>query len=118
MSNLSEDDHYDNVMFFEAFDRLSDEYNNIKLFVTGEQKYIKRILSNYNFGDKVIYKGWLDFHVYNFFLSSCNIFVLPLRNNNRNAGRWPNKISDYFTLERPVFTNATGDLTTLFSKTI
>ncbi len=116
MSNLSEDDYNDNQLFLHAFENLSEQFESIRLFITGESDYITDLLSRCTYKDKVLYKGWLDFKDYNYYLSSCNVFVLPLRNIPRNAGRWPNKILDYFALNRPVITNATGDIRHLFEK--
>lgn len=116
MSNLSVDDWDDNKLFFKAFESLSLHFDNIRLFVTGQPEYITSFLSKYTCKDKVIHRGWLSFKDYNYYLSSCNIFVLPFRNIPRNAGRWPNKISDYFAVNRPIITNSTGDLPYLFAK--
>lgn len=67
------------------------------------------------FREKVIYPGWVDRKTYNLYLSSCDFFVLPLRNNFRNSARWPNKLSDYFVINRPVITNPVGDLKDIFT---
>ncbi len=116
MSNLCEDDYDDNLLFLEAFKNLSTQFKHLRLFVTGDSAYISKFLSECPFKDQVLYKGWLSFKEYNYYLSACNVFVLPLRNIPRNAGRWPNKILDYFALSRPVLTNPVGDLTRLFGK--
>lgn len=114
MSNLGEDDYEDNRLLFDAFCRLEKDYDNIRLFVTGEKKYLLKFIETVPYRDKIIYKGWLEFDDYNRYLSACNIFVLPFRNIPRNSGRWPNKIGDYLCLNRPVISNPTGDLRDLF----
>lgn len=116
MSNLGEDDYTDNKLFFDAFEKIVKEHKEIRLFITGEKKYISKFISSAPYKDKIIYAGWLEFADYNKYLSACNIFVLPLRNNCRNAGRWPNKIGDYLCLNRPIITNPTGDLKEIFRK--
>jgi len=104
-------------LLFDAFSKLSQEYDNIRLFVTSADKeYVSDFLKTVSYRDKIIYKGWLEFDDYNRYLSSCNLFALPYRNITRNAGRWPNKIGDFLCLNRPVISNPTGDLRDFFDK--
>jgi len=111
MSNVCTGDHEDNIIFFKAFEKLSQEYDELFLVLTGSEKeHINEIKKSYTFTNRIIFPGWVDFELYNKYLSACNIFILPLRNNPINAGRWPNKIGDYFCLNRPVITNPTGDM--------
>ncbi|MCK5642240.1 MAG: glycosyltransferase family 4 protein [Gammaproteobacteria bacterium] len=117
ISNVIPADHEDNHIFFKAFERLCQEYSNVFLVATGSDKYyIDEIKRTYFFSDRIIFTGWVAFDVYNKYLSSCNIFVLPYRNNPINAGRWPNKIGDYLCLNRPIITNPTGDIKALFQR--
>lgn len=115
MSNVSEEDWEDNKLFFDAFENIQEKFDNIRLFITGDSKYIGKFLSQVSYKDKIIYSGWLNFEVYNQYLSACDLFVLPYKNSFRNAGRWPNKIGDYLCLNRPIITNPTGDLKELFT---
>ena len=114
MSNIGKVDHDDNAVFLEAFKKLSEEYDYLRLFVTGERKYIEDFLKHQSYGCKVLYSGWLDFVDYNKHLSACDLFVLPFRNHPRNVGRWPNKLGDYLCLNRPIISNPTGELKKLF----
>jgi len=117
MVNLSEEDEEDNLLFLESFERLVKEYNSLRMMVTGRSDYIvNEFLQRCSFKDRIIYPGWVEHDLYNLYLSSCDFFVLPLRNNLRNAARWPNKLCDYFVVNRPVLTNPTGDIKELFTQ--
>lgn len=116
MSNVSEDDHDDNLPFFEAIAELSKSYSHLRLLVTGDAKYIRDFLQPLFHHNILIDCGWSDFESYNRLLSACDVFTLPYPNTPRNAGRWPNRIGDYLSLNRPVITNPTGDVGILFNK--
>lgn len=116
MSNVSKDDHDDNLPFFEALAELSKSYSDLRLLVTGDPKYVQGALRPLFPHNILVDCGWPDFESYNRFLSACDIFALPYPNRPRNAGRWPNKIGDYLSLNRPVITNPTGDVGVLFNK--
>jgi len=114
MSNLDIDDFDDNNMVFKAFEKLSNEYDSLRLMVTGNRDYLDSFCENVSFKDKIIALGWIPFGQYNRYLSACNLFILPFRNIHKNAGRWPNKIGDYLCLNRPIISNPTGDLLEMF----
>jgi glycosyltransferase involved in cell wall biosynthesis len=117
MSSLVRGDHSDNEAFLNALGILCREYNNVFLMVTGsDDSYIKGITEHYGLQGRVIYPGYLEFSEYNKYLSSCDIFVLPYPDTQINRGRWPNKLGDYISLRRPVVTNPTGDVKTLFER--
>lgn len=117
MTNLCSEDENDNNLFLDVFPKLADRHQNLSLMVTGKRDYVvESFLKNYPYKDRVIYPGWVDRETYNYYLSACNFFVLPLRDIPRNAGRWPNKIGDYFAVDRPVLTNRVGDLERIFSE--
>jgi len=111
MSNVISSDHNDNAIFFEAFRRLIKNHNHLYLLISGSDTcYINQIIDEYFLDKRVVSMGWKNYHLYNYYLSSCNIFVLPLKNTNINSGRWPNKIGDYLCLKRQILTNPTGDM--------
>jgi len=117
MSNVSRSDHADNSVFFDSLRTLTKKFPYIKLLCTGtETKYINEVKKEYELTGGLIFPGYVDFEKYNLYLSSCDFFVLPLRNTKINKGRWPNKIGDYLSLERPIITNPTGDICKLFIK--
>ena len=111
MSNVIESDHDDNKFFFKAFSRLTKKYEHLFLLITGAcENYKKLIEDEFEINGRIISMGWVEFELYNKYLSACDLFVLPYKNTNINAGRWPNKIGDYLCLARPVLTNPTGDI--------
>ncbi len=112
---VGELDHEDNTLFIESFLILSEKYPRLRLFVTGEKKYILKTFGQL-IGTKVIYKGWLNIESYNLYLSSCNYFALPLNPVPRNLGRWPHKFSEFVFMERPIITNLLGDQAELVRK--
>lgn len=117
MINICVEDEEDNTIFWKAFSELTQEYDRLMLLVTGKRDYVSdQFLPKITFEDRIIYPGWVSRQDYALYLSSCDFFVLPLRNTFRNAARWPNKISDYFSIKRPVLTNPVGDLEHLFEK--
>ncbi len=117
MSNLIRSDHADNKIFLKAFTKLIKKHKHLHLVATGpDQNYIDEVAGYFGIEDRVITPGWVEFSVYNEYLSSCDMFVLPFSATNINLGRWPNKLSDYFCLNRPVLSNPTGDVGLLFKK--
>lgn len=115
MSNLIHSDHNDNIAFFEALRCLCKEFVDLHLIATGsDNQYIRKIEEEFELSGRIIFPGYVDFETYNRFLSACDLFVLPFPDTKINKGRWPNKIGDYISLERPVITNFTGDIGNLF----
>jgi glycosyltransferase involved in cell wall biosynthesis len=114
MSNFAEEDLGDNIVFLDAFAKLAKEYDHIRLFVTGEESFVRRYFGGTSYEDKLIFPGWLSFDAYSRYLCACSVLVLPFRNTPRNAGRWPNKIGDYLCANRPIISNRTGDISRLF----
>ncbi|MFH1766727.1 MAG: glycosyltransferase [Patescibacteria group bacterium] len=114
MSNVSLDDHEDNLPFFLAFQRLATEQQGIRLLMTGNEAYVSKKVVQLFGKDTLLFCGWPEFETYNYLMSSCNVLVLPYPNIPRNAGRWPNKVGDYLSFNRPIITNPTGDLEHLF----
>jgi len=105
LSNFDSSDINDNLPFIKAFEKLNDSAK--MLLVTGSESHtINHYLTN------AIYKamGWIDFEQYNYFLSACDIFILPYPNSKRNQGRWPNKIGDFVVSKRKIITNPTAEV--------
>lgn len=113
--NIAETEHDDIFPFLQAFEQLSQKYEHIKIFVTGEPAYIRKHLKKNSISNNVIYKGWLDYQKYILYLNSCDVFVLPLNDTPKNRGRWPHKVGDYICVGRPIITNPTGDLKKIFT---
>lgn len=117
MSNIGPLDLYNIDIFLRAFEKLSPEFRSLFLLLTGSDKdFVEHIKRRYSFPDRIIFPGWVDFEVYNKYLSACNIFVLPYRNLPMFAAAWPNKLGDYLCLNRPIISNPTGDIKYFFEK--
>ena len=117
ISNVTEVDHRDNVVLFEAVERLSTEFANLSIVVTGaDTPYVRRLKESYGFLRRMIFPGWVTFEEYNAYLSSCNVFFLGNRDSLINRARWPNKMGDYLSLQRPIITHPTGDVERYFNK--
>jgi glycosyltransferase involved in cell wall biosynthesis len=114
MSGLTRNDHGDNLPLFDAVRSLSDELPTLRLLTTGNPKYLSEEVQPLLPRGILLNAGWVDFATYNRCLSACDAFVLPFPDTCRNRNRWPNKIGDYLTLERPIITNPTGDVASFF----
>lgn len=114
LSSTGRADHPDVLPFLRAFRVLAKQEPRLRLFVTGEKDYVRKEFIGKPGGDKVIYKGWLELDEYSFYLRACDVFVLPLGDVPRNAGRWPHKLGDFLYFERPIITNPIGDIPKLF----
>ena len=108
-------DHADNAPFLEAVAKLRLCHPELRLFVTGEAGYIKKLEDKDGLVDGIIGRSWLPYNQYNLYLSACNVFALPLLDIPRNRGRWPHKLGDFLLLNRPVITTPVGDIAPLFA---
>jgi glycosyltransferase involved in cell wall biosynthesis len=116
ISNVTEIDHRDNVVLFEAVEKLCGEFANMSIVITGaDTPYVRSLKESFGFSGRMIFPGWVSFEEYNAYLSSCNVFFLGNRDSLINRARWPNKIGDYLSLERPIITHPTGDVETYFN---
>jgi glycosyltransferase involved in cell wall biosynthesis len=116
LSNMIPADHEDNAIFFKAFRHLIQSHSRLRLLATGtDADYIQEVEQEFGLEGKIIFPGYVPFKEYNYFLSACDVFVLPYPDTPINRGRWPNKIGDYLCLQRPVISNPTGDFKNLFS---
>jgi len=116
MCGLCIDDHSDNVPFFRAFCRQAERNSALKLLVSGQKKYLETRFRDEVPDEYSIETGWQTYEKYNLYLSSCDVLVLPLADDPRNRGRWPNKIGDFIRLKRRVITCPVGDLEGLFQE--
>jgi hypothetical protein len=117
MSNLCQGDHEDNTPCLTAIQQAMRFSPQLKLLATGSRDYLASRIEPMFPPNQLIMVGWVEFEMYNRFLSACNVFVLPFPLSLRNKGRWPNKIGDYICLKRPIITNPTGDVEVLLKET-
>lgn len=114
LSNLSIEDTQDNLPLYHALSYLVKDYQ-IKIIVTGDKNAIK-ILSQYIGDESVINLGWVSFDEYINSFRNVDVSILPYPDDERNRGRWPNKIGDYILIKKPIVTNPTGDVKKLFNQ--
>ena len=66
--------------------------------------------------DKVKLTGWCAQRDMINYLSSTDVFVLPMRDNAVNQARWPNKINEYMAMARPTVCSPVGDVAELIRR--
>ncbi len=110
------DSYLDFKLLMEALLLVKKQMHEVKMLVTGKvTDSIKNIISSYGLENEVILTGFLPFDDLPIYLCCSDILLLPFPETLYNIGRWPNKIGDYMVVGRPVVTNPTGDLKTVFS---
>jgi glycosyltransferase involved in cell wall biosynthesis len=99
-------------LVWRSFEIVFQKYPDVYLVVLG------RVWSNTNISSDTAshviqlgYQRWAD---YLLTLACGDVMLLPYRNNSRNLGRWPGKLSFYMAAGRPTVSNPTGDIKTLF----
>lgn len=112
--SLGKLDHDDYAPFYDAIEKILKTNKNIFLFCTGEDNYIKDVIIR-RFDDHTIFKGWLEKSVLFKYLSSCDIFLLPLNPSPRNLGRWPIKFNEFVFYNRPIITSSRHDIATFLN---
>jgi glycosyltransferase involved in cell wall biosynthesis len=103
----------DAILMAQAFDLVVKKHPNVKLLVIGYCQLQIGTLSKYP--ESIIQTGPISQHDLIINLTSCDIFWLPLNNNNYNRGRWPHKLNDYMSIGRPTIATAVGDVISLFA---
>jgi glycosyltransferase involved in cell wall biosynthesis len=98
----------DAILLANAFNHLEKNILNVKLLHIGNSKYsLFPYIKNTN---ALVETGSIkndDLHI---FLSSCDIFWLPLKNTLANQGRFPLKFTDYISHGRPIICTDVGDI--------
>jgi glycosyltransferase involved in cell wall biosynthesis len=65
--------------------------------------------------ENLIFTGYLNDEDLNLYLSTVDIFWLPIVNSDANRGRFPYKLTHFMTMERPTITSPVGDIPRLFA---
>jgi glycosyltransferase involved in cell wall biosynthesis len=81
----------------------------IGLSVAGSKVPLRRAL-NLCDEDWIIETGRISFDRVGYYLNSCDVLALPMRNSISNAARWPSKLNDYFAAGRPVVATNVGEV--------
>lgn len=105
---------YDAKLMLDAFNILSDEYDNVLLLLAG---YFNHDFSKLvKHPERIISTGFLEQNLLDYYLSSVDIFWLPLRNTLANQGRFPYKLTQYMSYGRPIISSHVGDIPEIFDK--
>jgi len=105
---------YDAKLMLDAFNILSDEYDNVLLLLAGYFNHdFSKVVKN---PEKIVSTGFLNQNELDYYLSSVDIFWLPLRNTLANQGRFPYKITQYMSYGKPIISSHVGDIPEIFNK--
>jgi glycosyltransferase involved in cell wall biosynthesis len=95
-----------------AFERVLSLNPEAHLLIAGYCQFdFKSAISRPN---NVIQTGFVDNQVLNTYLSSCDLFWLPLTDINANRCRFPYKLMTYMTIGRPIIATKVGDIPKFF----
>lgn len=59
--------------------------------------------------DRTILPGWVNEEDLPYYLGACDVLALPLEDSLNNWSRWPHKLGDMISVERPVVTSIGGE---------
>lgn len=86
----------------------------LQVVLTGKDAVIDRLVRNDTLRKMIVNKGWIARKDYNAMISAADIMFMPLKDNDRNKNKWPNKLGDFMAAGRPVVTNPVGDVVDYF----
>ena len=104
----------DAILAAKAINHLRLHQRNIKLIHIGSSNY--HLGPHINDPDSIIETGPINYKDLNNFLSSCDVFWLPMKNSNANQGRFPIKFTDYLSHGRPIVCTNVGDIPNFVNK--
>lgn len=86
--------------------------SNYKLLLIGQNPLLKK----YSLPNNIIYTGFISKNDLIKYISACDIMLMPLCVNISNNGRWPSKINDYISAEKPIISTKTYIVNELYSR--
>jgi len=97
-----------------AFDVIAKHDKNIYLLIAGYFNHdVKKLFIN---SDRVFQTGFISQDLLDYYLSTVDLFWLPLNNTRANQGRFPYKLTQYMLFGKPIVSSPVGDITELFEK--
>jgi glycosyltransferase involved in cell wall biosynthesis len=100
-----------------AFGVVSHQMPDARFLLVGKKtEPLDRIVNKLSLSGKVISTGWCPQNDLINYLSSTDVFVLPMRDNAVNQARWPNKIGEYMAMARPTVCSRVGDVAELVDR--
>ncbi len=74
------------------------------------------LISQLGLDDRVVRPGFVSTSALGQYLASSDICLLPMRDNDDNRSRWPNKIGDYMAAGRPIVASRVGDVVDVMTR--
>jgi len=103
----------DAQLLFDIMNYVRNHNRDIKLLLIGRHKLQ---LKDFEYSpDLLIETGEISDREISYYLSACDILVLPMRNTIANNGRWPSKINDDMAAARPIVSTPISDIKTIFN---
>jgi glycosyltransferase involved in cell wall biosynthesis len=100
-----------------AFVTVSQQMPDARFLLLGTKtESLGRVINKLSLSGRVIVTGWRPQQELIHFLSSTDVFVLPMRDNPVNQARWPNKIGEYMATGRPTVCSQVGDVAELVGR--
>jgi len=108
---VDREDFIDIEILLEAISALDPKtQEKLNIIVTGNSKILDPVIEKRNLKNIIVNFGWVERSDYNTFICAADIMLMPLKNNERNKNKWPNKLGDFFAAGRAVITNPVGDV--------
>jgi len=114
---INKDDLPDLEVLFEALHKMpSHLQKQLLIITTGSLEKFDQILEEKHLTHCFHHFGWIDSTLYNAFICACDWMLMPMKDNERNRNKWPNKLGDFLAAGRPVISNPVGDIVEYFEK--
>ena len=105
---------FDVDLALHAFVSVLREMPDARFLMVGKKtESLDRMLKEFSLSSNVVLTGWCPKDDLINYLSSTDVFVLPMRDNPVNQARWPNKIGEYMAMARPTVCSRVGDVAEL-----
>lgn len=103
---------FDLDILIKSFARIKETVPNAYLVVIGKNLYrwTQRLVTDLGVKDNYLEVGYCAERLLPYYLSSADVFALPLKKNLANQVRWPNKIGEYMAAGRPTVISDVGDV--------
>jgi glycosyltransferase involved in cell wall biosynthesis len=108
---------FDVDLALRAFVTVLHQMPDARLLVLGKKtEALEQTVKDLSLSNNVILTGWRPHQDLMNYLSSTDVFVLPMRDNPVNQARWPNKIGEYMAMARPTVCSRVGDVAELVER--
>lgn len=105
------DSHFDLDFVMQVLAYLKEGFPDVTLLITGKAgDDVMQNAAEHDVSDHIYRSGFVPFEELGWYLGACDVFVLPFPDTAYNRGRWPNKLSDYMSVGRPIVANPVGEV--------